>query len=116
MTSALASPAPGLGLFKIASDHMQPVLRSGDYLMVAPAEAYTGEGVYVLDFDGSGGSPYMAERVLIMGREEVRIWHPNPKYSLHVIGLDEFAAAVRGKAVADIRMRVTDEQLMEKAA
>jgi signal peptidase I len=84
---------------------MEPQLRSGDFLMVAPASVYDGEGLYVLDFQGDGGCPYLAERVPVRGVSVVRIWHPNPAYSRHVIGLDEFNALVRAKAVADVRMR-----------
>lgn len=118
--TALAPPArPMAGLlpFAIVGDHMQPQLRTGDFLMLAPVTSYDGEGVYVLDFDGDGvGCPYLAERVPVRGVSEVRIWHPNPAYSRHVIGLDDFERAVRGKAVADVRMRASLHEVGRLAA
>lgn len=114
--SSAFSQLRGLSAFAVLGDHMEPQLRSGDYIMVAPVQAYDGEGVYVLDFTGDGGCPYMAERVPVLGRAEVRIWHPNPAYSRHVIGLDEFNAVVRGKAVADVRMRAPIQEVARLAA
>ena len=114
--STAFSQLRGLSAFAVLGDHMEPQLRSGDYLMVAPATGYEGEGVYVLDFDGGGGCPYLAERVPVRGVYEVRIWHPNPAYSRHVIGLDDFNAAVRAKAVADVRMRAPIHEVVRLAA
>lgn len=107
----------GLTPFAIVGDLMQPQLNRGDFLMLAPATSYSGEGVYVLDFHGDGvGSPYMASRVAVRGASEVRIWHPNPLYSKHVIGLDDFERAVRGKAVADVHMYVPIHEIERIAA
>lgn len=118
--SALAFPArPMAGLlpFAVVGDLMQPQLYAGDFLMLAPATSYSGEGVYVLDFQGDGiGSPYLASRVGVRGVSEVRIWHPNPLYSKHVIGLDDFERAVRGRAVADVHMRVPLHEIERIAA
>lgn len=121
MSAAAALPQAaaltGLASYAILGDHMQPQLRTGDFLMVAPASEYEGEGVYILDFSGDGvGCPYLAERVPVRGVSEVRIWHPNPAYSRHVIGLDEFNAAVRAKAVADVRMRAPIHEVARLAA
>lgn len=113
MTPAtFASALVGLRAYAILGDHMQPRLRTGDYLLVTPAKAYDGEGTYILDFAGDGaGCPYIAERVPVRGMDEVRIWHPNPAYSCHVIGMDEFARAVCGKAVAEVRMKLPVEEI-----
>lgn len=114
---AVAPPLSGLSAYAVAGDHMQPSLRSGDYLMVAPAKSYDGEGVYILDFDGEGiGCPYLAERVPVRGVDEVRIWHPNPAYSRHVIGMGEFRRAVMGKAVAEVRMMCTPSEVARRIA
>lgn len=107
---------PGIRPFEIVGDLMAPTLRSGDFLMVSPCAAYYGEGVYILDFTGEGGVPYRAERVPVMGRREVRIWHDNPAYSRHVIGVDEFNAVVRAKVVAEVRMKITRSEMLRLAA
>jgi hypothetical protein len=118
MTPATFTPAAaGLRAYAILGDHMQPRLRTGDYLLVTPAKAYDGEGTYILDFGGDGaGCPYIAERVPVRGMDEVRIWHPNPAYSCHVIGMDQFARAVRGKAVAEVRMMAPLEEVARSIA
>lgn len=114
---AVAPPLSGLFAFPIIGDHMQPSLRTGDYLMIAPARAYDGEGVYILDFAGEGiGCPYLAERVPVRGVDEVRIWHPNPAYSRHVIGMDQFRGAVIGKAVAEVRMMGRPDEIARRIA
>jgi len=115
MTPAVFENA-GVRAFEIVGDVMAPTLRSGDFLMVKAAASYDFEGIYILDFDGQGGTPYRAERVLIGGCREVRIWHDNPAYSRHVIGLDDFNTAVRGKVVAEVRMKVTRSELLRLAA
>ncbi len=115
MTPALFEQ-PGVRAFEVSGDVMAPTLRSGDFLMVRPASHYDGEGVYILDFTGEGGTPYRCERVSVTGRPEVRIWHDNPAYSRHVIGLDDFAAAVRAKAIAEVRVKCSRDELMELAA
>lgn len=107
---------PGVRAFEVCGDHMEPTVRRGDFLMVRHAHGYDGEGVYVLDFNGEGGTPYRAERVPVMGRREVRLSHDNPAYSRHVIGMDEFNEAVRAKVVAEVRMKVSRSELMELAA
>lgn len=118
MTPATTTPTlAGLRAYAIFGDHMQPVLRTGDFLMIAPAKAWEGQGTYILDFEGDGlGCPYLAERVPVRGTDEVRIWHPNPAYSRHVIGIEEFNRAVRGKAVAEVRMMAPVETLGRLAA
>lgn len=115
MTPALFEQ-PGVRAFEVAGDFMAPNLRSGDFLMVRQAGAYEGEGVYILDFTGEGGTPYRCERVAVMGRREVRISHDNPAYSRHVIGLDDFTAAVRAKVVAEVRMKCSRDELLRLAA
>lgn len=107
---------PAIRPFEIRGDVMQPTLRTGDFLMVKPAESYEGEGVYILDFTGEGGSPYRAERVPVIGRSEVKIWHDNPAYSRHVIDLDAFDGAVRAKVVAEVRMKVGLHELARACA
>lgn len=106
----------GIRPYEVVGDCMAPTVRSGDFLMVRHAHGYDGEGVYILDFTGQGGTPYRAERVPVAGRREVRICHDNPAYSRHVIGLDEFNDAVRAKVVAEVRMKVTRSELMGLAA
>lgn len=115
MTPALFEH-PAIRPFEILGDVMQPTLRSGDFLMVKPAGGYEGEGVYILDFTGEGGSPYRAERVPVAGRREVKIWHDNPAYSRHVIDLEEFDGAVRAKVVAEVRMKVGLHELARVGA
>ncbi|MNT50964.1 hypothetical protein D3C72_1879060 [compost metagenome] len=107
---------PAIAPFAIKGDVMQPTLRSGDFLMVRPAAAYEGEGVYILDFTGEGGSPYRAERVPVAGCREVKIWHDNPAYSRHVIDLADFDGAVRAKVVAEVRMKVGLHELARACA
>lgn len=115
MTPALFEQ-PGVRAFEVTGDVMTPILRSGDFLMVRAASRFDGEGVYILDFNGDGGTPYRCERVAVMGRREVRIWHDNPAYSRHVIGLDDFTVAVRAKAIAEVRMKCSRDELLRLAA
>lgn len=115
MTPALFEH-PAIRPFEIRGDVMQPTLRTGDFLMVKPAARYEGEGVYILDFSGEGGTPYRAERVPVAGRREVKIWHDNPVYSRHVIDLEEFDGAVRAKVVAEVRMKVGLHELARACA
>lgn len=115
MTPALFEQ-PGIRAFEVRGDLMAPTLRSGDFLMVRTASRFDGEGVYILDFTGEGGTPYRCERVAVMGQPEVRIWHDNPVYSRHIIGLDEFNDVVRAKAIAEVRMKITPSELLRLAA
>lgn len=115
MTPAIFEQS-GVKPFEVCGDHMAPSLRQGDFLMVRHAHSYDGEGVYILDFTGEGGSPYRAERAPVMSRREVCIFHENPAYSRHVIGLDQFNEVVRGKVVAEVRMKVSRADLLELAA
>lgn len=107
---------PGVRAVEIVGDLMAPTMRSGDFLMVRRANEYDGEGIYILDFNGEGGTPYRAERIPFMGRQEVRIWHDNPAYSRHVIDLADFTTAVRAKAVAEVRMKCSRDELRRLAA
>ena len=102
--------------FEVVGDCMTPTVRSGDFLMIRHAHGYDGEGVYILDFTGQGGTPYRAEKAPVPGRREVCIWHDNPAYSRHVIDMDDFNAAVRAKVVAEVRMKITRSELLELAA
>lgn len=102
--------------FEVRGDYMAPTMRSGDFLMVRHAHGYDGEGVYILDFNGDGGTPYRAERVPVIGRREVHIRHDNPAYSRHVIDLDEFNAVVRAKAIAEVHMKISPAELRRLAA
>lgn len=115
MTPALFEH-PAIRPFEIRGDVMQPTLRTGDFLMVKPAARYEGEGVYILDFSGEGGTPYRAERVPVAGCREVKIWHDNPAYSRHVIDLADFDGAVRAKVVAEVRMKVGLHELARACA
>jgi signal peptidase I len=107
---------PAIRPFKIRGDVMQPTLRSGDFLMVQAAARYDGEGVYILDFNGEGGTPYRAERIPVAPFREVKIWHDNPAYSRHVIDLEEFDGAVRAKVVAEVHMKVGLHELARACA
>lgn len=102
---------PAILPFQVLGDVMQPTLRSGDFLMVQPTANYDGEGVYILDFNGGGGTPYRAERIPVAPYQEVKIWHDNPAYSRHVIDLAEFEGVVRAKVVAEVHMKVQLHQL-----
>ncbi len=106
LTMGAAAPSfpPNVSPFAIVGDAMAPQLRSGDFLLVTPAERYDGEGVYILDHGDGEGSPYLAQRMV--GQDAVLIRHPNPIYTRHCIELAEFNAACRAKAVANVRMRV----------
>lgn len=115
MTPALFEH-PAIQPFAIKGDVMQPTLRSGDFLMVKPAAGYEGEGVYILDFTGEGGTPYRAERVPVAPFREVKIWHDNPAYSRHVIDLDEFESTVRAKVIAEVHMKVGLHELARASA
>lgn len=106
----------GLSAFAVMGDHMEPQLRQGDYLMVEPTNLFTGEGTYILDFNGDGGCPYIAERVPVLGKAEVRIWHPNPAYSRHVISVDEFNRQVVAKVVAEVRMKDRLTEIVRRLA
>lgn len=106
LTTGAPAPSfpPNVSPFAIVGDAMAPQLRSGDFLLVTPAERYDGEGVYILDYGDGQGSPYLAQRMV--GHDAVLIRHPNPLYTCHCVDLVEFNTACRAKAVADVRMRV----------
>jgi hypothetical protein len=80
---------------------MEPGLRGGDFLLVAPCDRYLYETVYLVDF-GDGECPYIAQ-----GRpgRMVSLHHPNRKYSEHLIPLASFNAAVTAMSVAEIRVQ-----------
>lgn len=105
MTVALFEQ-PHVRPYQVKGDCMEPTLRVDDFLMIRPAMTYEGEGTYVLDFAGDGvGSPFMAEKVPVCGRDEIKIWHPNPAYSRHVISVDDFNRAVCAKVVAEVHLK-----------
>lgn len=55
----LSEGGGGVGLrpFPIIGDNMAPTIRRGDVAMVLPADAYSGEGIYVLE-NGLGPGLY----------------------------------------------------------
>lgn len=97
-----------LRLFQIKGDGMEPGLRGGDFVMVAPAERHLYDAIYLLDF-GDGEAPYAASR----SPGAVSIRHPNPKYTVHVLTPAEFNAAVTAIVVAEVR--VIDRQMIQAA-
>lgn len=111
MTPALFDQ-PGVRPYQIHGDAMSPALRSGDFLMVAPAQQYEGEAVYLLDF-GGGEAPYISQRLISRGETHVLIRHPNPIYTRHSISLGDFVGAVRARVVAEVRLHRGLHELAE---
>lgn len=105
----LMGAAGGVRPYAIEGDGMMPELRSGDFLLVAPVDRYIGEGLYLLDFDDYGEAPFVAHRKI--GTGEVIIGRQNPLYARHEISMVDFCAAVRAMAVAEVRMKVSLDQV-----
>jgi hypothetical protein len=100
------APSTALRLFRIVGDCCEPQLRGGDFLMVAPADRFSYDSEYLLDF-GDGEAPYVASRRA--GGVSVR--HRNPRYSLSDLTTEAFNRAVTGIVVADVKVR--DEGLIQ---
>lgn len=98
MTPALFEQA-GIRPHQIASDVMEPTLRSGDFLMVIPVRRYDYDGIYLVD-----GQVYRAEARI--GSGKVMLWRDNPRYDRWEISRAEFDQTVEAKAVAEVRMKV----------
>ena len=108
-----AGPA---SLFQLKGDAFEPLLRSGDYLLVAPSAGYQGEGAYVLRFpDDEEGSPFIAER-LVDGSRRIRLSRPNNRYGSYDVSEAAFNEAVEAQAIADVRVRISRSQLERMAA
>lgn len=48
MNVSLAAPRASLSFFQVLDDHLDPVVRRLDYVLVAAADRYLGEGYYLL--------------------------------------------------------------------
>lgn len=94
----------------VDGDGMSPDLLSGrDYVMIAPADRYTGEGVYLVDW-GPGATLYRADGSgrrdkPIRMRLDNPLYHrtPDDGYTFHT--REEFDEIVLGFVVANIKVQ-----------
>lgn len=108
MTASLPLQRPGLRLHQLVGDAYEPTLRGGDFLMVAPADRFAYDGDYLLDV-GDGEAPYVVTR----RQAGFSIRHRNPRYRRHELTREQFARAVRGIVVAEVKVR---DEFMARAA
>lgn len=118
MTVAPTIPAeritsPRISIRMVDGDGMEPDLKSRrDYVMLAQAQGYCGEGIYLLDW-GYGPVLYRAQ---FAGGGKIRIKLDNPLYrdDGQLCTRDEFNEMVRGFVVADVKVR--DERFLRELA
>ncbi|KQT17721.1 hypothetical protein ASG40_17010 [Methylobacterium sp. Leaf399] len=99
----------GLQAVPVRSDNMEPTLRRGDFVLVAPTDAYQGEGVYATVSLGA----VVLHRFERVGKGRIRMWSDNPHYTRYEISKDEFLAMLFAKVV--ITARVVDRLLLPDA-
>lgn len=105
--------SPGLRIHMVDGDGMEPDLRSRrDYVMIAPVDAYCGEGIYLLDW-GPGPVLYRAQ---FAGGGQILIKLDNPLFrdNGRIFTRDQFDEVVVGFVVADIKVR--DEHKLREIA
>ena len=111
LATLAVDPAPigaGLRLFQIVGDGYEPELRGGSFVMVAPAERFSYDSEYLLDF-GDGEGAYRAASCF---NGEVEVWHPNPLCSRWRLPRGDFNRAVTAIVVAEVRIK--NERLMDR--
>jgi len=86
--------------FPVKGDYMAPDFKDGDLAAVAPANAYEGEGLYLLN-NGLGQALYWAENV---GGDFIHIFHSNARYSRYHFELPVFDKMVLGKVFASVNV------------
>jgi hypothetical protein len=93
---------PGLRLFQIAGDSYEPALRRGGFIMVAPANRFSHDTDYLLDF-GDGECPYVVSRA----SDGFHVQHRNARYMGFTLDAQQLRQAIRAIVVAEIRVRDT---------
>lgn len=114
----LSSPIPAehvlsrnLRIRLVDGDGLEPELVSRrDYVILAPVEAYCGEGIYLIDW-GCGPVLY---RVQSVGAGKVLIRLSNPLYrdNGYTFTKEQFNEMVLGFVVADVKVR--DETMLRQ--
>lgn len=104
--------SPSLRIHLVDGDGMEPELKNRrDYVVIAPVDAYVGEGVYLIDW-GPGPVLYRAQ---FAGGGKILIKLDNPRYrdDGHTFTRDQFNEMAVGFVVADIKVR--DERFLRQA-
>lgn len=84
----------GCHFIEVIGDNMQPTLRVGDFVMVAIAKSFMGDGIYaVSDRRQTSPSLYRCQHA---GRGVIRMYLDSPYYSEQRLLLAEFERIVTG--------------------
>lgn len=96
-------------LFPVIGDYCQPMLDPGDFVAIAPADGYDGDGLYCLHI-GAGPALYQVNRVF--GSAQIEFRAINPAYSTWRRSLAEFDGSVLGRVFATVK--ITDHRELRR--
>ena len=89
-------------LHRVDGDNMEPTLRGRwDYVVVAPVDTYTGEGLYLIDVLGAA----VVHRCQHNGRGDIWLHSDSEHYSTQTYSRAKFEASVLAKVLADVKVR-----------
>ena len=94
---------------QILSDTMSPTIRRLDYVLVAPAHRYLGEGYYlVCDPDGEGAAVYSCSGAGTRQQPMIRLHCHNEHYRDHLVSLRHFDEHVLAQVVMTCNVLLPD--------